>query len=234
MTEQLRADARQNRARLIAAATAAFAEKGADASLEDIARRAGVGIGTLYRHFPTRVDLLAEAFRAQVNTLCGSGHALLANMPPQDAFITWIDTLARYLVTKHGLADKLMEALGKDNEVIHACWMTMRDTTEDLLAGAQKAGTIRSDISGIDVMRLTHGIVVSSQRAPEEMGRLLSIMLDGLKPQAQPREGGRFLRGTRHTYHAPVLYGGHIPPRPPRGDGDAASPGRAGGSRRGC
>ena len=71
--EQLRADARQNHARLIAAATAAFAERGADAPLEDIARRAGLGIGTLYRHFPTRTDLQAAVFRSQVGAVCGEG-----------------------------------------------------------------------------------------------------------------------------------------------------------------
>src|ERR1700677_846491 len=87
--EQQRADARQNRVRLIAAATQAFAEKGADAPLEDIARRAGVGIGTLYRHFPTRLDLQAAVFRNQVVSVCGGGQALLADTPPGPAFIGW-------------------------------------------------------------------------------------------------------------------------------------------------
>ena len=83
---QLRADARENRARLITAATAAFAEKGADAPLEDIARRAGVGIGTLYRHFPTRLDLQAAVFRSQVSTVCGKGEELAGTVPPAEAF----------------------------------------------------------------------------------------------------------------------------------------------------
>src|SRR5271155_3009701 len=84
--EQLRADARQNRARLIIAATEAFAEKGADAPLEDVARRAGVGIGTLYRHFPSRLDLQAAVFRTQVRVVCEQGDALLATDAPQQAF----------------------------------------------------------------------------------------------------------------------------------------------------
>src|SRR5246127_4781218 len=92
--EQLRADARQNRARLISAATAAFAEKGADAPLEDVARRAGVGIGTLYRHFPTRLDLQAAVFRSQVGAVCGEGDALLETAPPGQAFAGWIRALA--------------------------------------------------------------------------------------------------------------------------------------------
>src|SRR6201982_1677670 len=91
--EQLRADARQNRTRLISAATAAFAEKGADAPLEDIARRAGVGIGTLYRHFPSRLDLQAAVFRSQVGAVCGEGDALLETAPPGQAFAGWIRAL---------------------------------------------------------------------------------------------------------------------------------------------
>src|ERR1700745_3192384 len=83
--EQLRADARQNHARLIAAATAAFAEKGADAPLEDVARRAGVGIGTLYRHFPTRLDLQAAVFRSQGGAVCGEAAKLLETAPPGGA-----------------------------------------------------------------------------------------------------------------------------------------------------
>src|ERR1700745_1738913 len=101
--EQLRADARQNRTRLISAATAAFAEKGADAPLEDIARRAGVGIGTLYRHFPSRLDLQAAVFRTQVGAVCEKGDELLGAVPPGQALAAWIRALAAYLVTKRGL-----------------------------------------------------------------------------------------------------------------------------------
>src|ERR1700744_3153429 len=94
---KLRADARLNRVRLIAAATEAFAEKGAGAPLEDIARRAGVGIGTLYRHFPTRLDLQAAVFRSQVGTVCGQGDELLNTAPPGQALDAWIHSLAGYL-----------------------------------------------------------------------------------------------------------------------------------------
>src|SRR5256886_4976703 len=88
--EQLRADARQNHARLITAATAAFAERGADAPLEDIARRAGVGIGTLYRHFPTRLDLQAAVFRSPVGAACGAGGTPGATVSPAAAFAGWL------------------------------------------------------------------------------------------------------------------------------------------------
>ncbi len=179
--EQLRADARQNRARLIAAATEAFAEKGADAALEDIARRAGVGIGTLYRHFPTRLDLQAAVFRSQVGTVCGQGDALLATGPPEAAFAAWIRSLAAYLVTKRGLSHALIEAVGVESELISSCWVAMRETTERLLANGQQAGAIRADVTATDVMRLVHGVTLSTEKAPERADMLLSVLLDGLR-----------------------------------------------------
>jgi AcrR family transcriptional regulator len=180
--EQLRADARQNHARLIGAATAAFAERGADAPLEDIARRAGVGIGTLYRHFPTRTDLQAAVFRSQVIAVCDRGDALLAEqVAPGEAFGAWMRSLAGYLVTKRGLSHALIEAVGIESELISSCWMAMRQTTERLLANAQEAGVIRPDVDATDVMRLVHGVTVSTEKAPERSDMLLSIMLDGLR-----------------------------------------------------
>ena len=185
--EQLRADARQNHARLISAATAAFAEKGADAPLEDIARRAGVGIGTLYRHFPGRLDLQAAVFRTQVRTVCEQGDALLATDAPQQAFAAWVRVLAGYLVTKRGLSRALIDAVGVESELITSCWMTMRETTERLLESAQRAGVIRPDVTAVDVMRLIHGVAVSSEKDPSRTDLLLSVMLDGLA--ANPERG---------------------------------------------
>jgi AcrR family transcriptional regulator len=179
--ETLRADARQNHARLIAAATAAFADKGADAPLEDIARRAGVGIGTLYRHFPTRLDLQAAVFRTQVGAMCDEGDALAATATPEQAFTAWMRSLNAYLVTKRGLSRALIEAVGVESKLISSCWMTMRETTERLLASGQEAGVIRSDVSATDVMRLVHGVAVSTERAPDRADALLSVILDGLR-----------------------------------------------------
>jgi len=183
--EQQRADARQNRARLISAATAAFAEKGADAPLEDIARRAGVGIGTLYRHFPSRLDLQAAVFRTQVRDVCAQGDALLAADAPQQAFAAWARALTGYLVTKRGLSRALIDAVGVESELITSCWMTMRDTTERLLESAQRAGVIRPDVTAVDVMRLLHGVAVSSEKDPSRTDLLLSVMLDGLAAAGQ-------------------------------------------------
>jgi len=178
--QQQRADARQNRARLISAATAAFTEKGADAPLEDIARRAGVGIGTLYRHFPGRLDLQAAVFRNQVQVICEQGDALPQTDSPGPAFAAWVRALAGYLVTKRGLSRALIDAVGVESELITSCWMAMRETTERLLANAQRAGVIRDDVTAVDVMRLVHGVAVSSEKEPGRTDLLLSVTLDGL------------------------------------------------------
>jgi AcrR family transcriptional regulator len=187
--DQLRADARQNRARLISAATEAFAEKGADAPLEDIARRAGVGIGTLYRHFPTRLDLQAAVFRTQVGTVCSEGEVMAETSSPETAFAAWLRVLAKYLVTKRGLSRALIDAVGVESELISSCWMAMRETAERLLANAQQAGVVRPDVTASDVMRLVHGVAVSTEKEPGRADLLMSVMLDGLTTHSS---GGRF------------------------------------------
>jgi AcrR family transcriptional regulator len=184
---KMRADARRSRAKLLDAATVAFAENGADAPLDDIARRAGVGIGTLYRHFPTRLDLQAAVYRSQVQSVCATADELIATATPEQAFAGWIRALAGYLVTKRGLSGSLIAGLGKDSELMSGCWMAMRDAAERLLNHAQLAGVLRSDITPHDVLRLVHGIVVSTEQAPEDTDRLLSIMLDGLRPRDEAK-----------------------------------------------
>ena len=176
-----RADAGRNRECVLAAAREAFAERGESTALEEIARRAGVGIGTLYRHFPTRVDLQAAVFRNQVGTVCGEADALLETASPEQAFTAWVQSLNAYLVTKRGLSKALIEAVGVESELISSCWVAMRQTTERLLAAAQQAGVIRPDVDATDVMRLVHGVSVSSERAPERADMLMSVMLDGLR-----------------------------------------------------
>jgi AcrR family transcriptional regulator len=178
--EHMRADARQNRARLVAAATEAFAERGADAPLEDIARRAGVGIGTLYRHVPTRLDLQAAVFRSQVDAVCGEADALLSGPTSEQAFVGWMHALAGYLASKRGLSKALIDGLGMESELMRSCSLTMRDATDRLLKRAQDAGVIRPDVDAMDVMRLVHGVAVAGEKAPDQVSRLLGFMLDGL------------------------------------------------------
>src|SRR5487761_883471 len=121
----MRADARRNRERLLTAATAAFAENGADAPLEDIARRAGVGIGTLYRHFPTRVDLQAAVYRSQVETVCAAADEYMISSTPDQALSGWLRAMVAYLATKRGLSRALVDSLGKDSQLITSCWGAM-------------------------------------------------------------------------------------------------------------
>lgn len=185
-TEQdvkMRADARRSRAKLLDAATAAFAASGADAPLDDIARRAGVGIGTLYRHFPTRLDLQAAVFRSQVQSVCATADELIETAAPEQAFAGWVRAMAGYLVTKRGLSSSLIAGLGKDSELMSGCWMAMRDAAERLLIHAQQAGALRSDITPHDVLRLVHGIVIATEQAPQDTDRLMSLMFEGLRPR---------------------------------------------------
>jgi AcrR family transcriptional regulator len=184
---RMRADARRSRAKLLAAATAAFAENGAEAPLEDIARRAGVGIGTLYRHFPTRTDLQASVFRSQVDAVCSTADELIGTVTPEQAFAGSLHAIASYLVTKHGLARALIDNLGKDSELISVCSLRMRDTLGRLLSQAQDAGAIREDISAQDVLRMIHGVVMATEQSPADTDRLLGILLDGLRVPANPR-----------------------------------------------
>src|ERR1700759_2707307 len=116
---RMRADARRSRAKLLQAATVAFAENGPDAPLEDIARRAGVGIGTLYRHFPARLDLQAAVFRSQVESVCAAADAYLtSNTPPDQALTGWLRAMVAYLVTKRGLSRVLVDGLGKESPLM--------------------------------------------------------------------------------------------------------------------
>jgi AcrR family transcriptional regulator len=180
----MRADARRNRERLLAAATTAFAENGADAPLEDIAKRAGVGIGTLYRHFPTRLALQEGVFRSQVESVCDRGRELAEAPSPGDAFAAWLGVLSGFLGTKRGLSSALIANFGKDSEVISSCGQSMRATAAQLLERAQQAGAVRSDITAMDVMRLMHGIGVAVEHSPGDADRLLSMMFDGMRARS--------------------------------------------------
>ena len=178
----MRADAQRNYTKLLDAASAAFLEHGADdVSLEEIARRAGVGIGTLYRHFPTRQALLEVVYRDQVELLEARAEELLKTEPPGDALADWLRALMKFSSTKHTLTSALLAGLGKDSELISVCSMRMRDSIDRLLENAQLAGAMRTDVTAHDVLRLVHGIVMATEQSPQDTDRLLGMMLDGLR-----------------------------------------------------
>ena len=177
----MRADARRSHDRLLAAATAAFAENGAGAPLEDIARRARVGIGTLYRHFPPGSTCRRPCSGPRSARFARRARNWPGSPSAGEAFAGWLRVLASYLVTKRGLAHALIAARGQNSEVISTCSQTMRDTAGRLLERAQQAGAVRQDLTPMDVMMLVHGVVVATERTPDQADRLLSLTLDGLR-----------------------------------------------------
>jgi AcrR family transcriptional regulator len=179
----LRADARRNRERLVAVAREAFAEHGIEASLDDIARRAAVGPGTLYRHFPTREALLAEVYRGDVEALTAQADELAERYPAGEALFAWLRLHLDYVKGKRGTGAAIKAMLAADSEMLEWCRETMRSAAGRLVARAQEAGAIRDDIGAVDVLKLVHGIGYASESAPDQADRLLAVVLDGLRPQ---------------------------------------------------
>lgn len=180
----MRADARRNVERLVSAASAAFAEHGVEVCLEEIARRAGVGIGTLYRHFPTRQALVEAVYHDQIEALFAEARNLLGSPSPEDALATWLRAVVRHGIMKRGLAEFLQTVMREKGSELTWCRDTMRDAGAPLLARAQQAGAVRPDVDIDDVLRLAHAIAVVADQAPDGVDltdRLLSIMLVGLR-----------------------------------------------------
>src|SRR5215831_1808539 len=177
-----RADARRNYERLLTAATASFAEHGADdVSLEEIARRAGVGIGTLYRHFPTRQALLEAVYRDQVEALRARADELLGSVPPAEALALWLRDLLDFSRTKRMLTSALLTTLNKDSELMSSCSGIVRGAATDVLSRGQQAGVVRPDADPADLMRLVHAISMTTEWAGgdhEQADRLLALVLD--------------------------------------------------------
>ncbi|RKR92577.1 TetR family transcriptional regulator [Micromonospora pisi] len=174
-----RADARRNYEKLVAAARTAFGEEGVSASLEDIARRAEVGIGTLYRHFPTRRELFEAVYIDEVEAVSRSA-ADLSGEPPWEALVGWLRRLVDYIGTKRALAEELIH----DSEIFRRCRDEVYAAGQPLLERAQTAGVVRSDTNIDDVMRLVSGITLVKVTEPAQLERVLNLALDGLRPQA--------------------------------------------------
>jgi AcrR family transcriptional regulator len=174
-----RADARRNYDQLIAAAREAFTERDRSASLEDIARRAGVGIGTLYRHFPTRGDLIEAVYVEEVETLCRAADDL-RDAEPWDALVGWLHGFVAYVATKQALAEELFAA-DRDAEVFKSCRVAFYGAGEPLLKRAQDAGAVRPDVSVDEVLQMVGGIAKIQGADPAGIDRILSVALDGLR-----------------------------------------------------
>ena len=177
-----RADSLRNRERLIAAAKAAFTEIGADAPLDAIARRAGVGIGTLYRRFPDRAALLAAVYRREVEQLTSSAERLLAEKAPAAALEAWLNQLVDYMATKRVVAPALQAAPGGGSQLT-ATGPALYDALAKLTRSAIERGEIRSDVEPDDVFRLMAGVSFGYERPDWEASarRLISVLMAGLR-----------------------------------------------------
>jgi AcrR family transcriptional regulator len=183
-----RADARRNRERILEAARAAFRARGPDASLEEIARGAGVGIGTLYRHFPNRHALVDAVFRESADALCAQAETLHASAEPREAFVSWLRASLDHAMTYRGLAASLMTTELGDETAAAACGdqtacRQLRATSEMQVAYAKEAGVLRADVEPDDVVRLVNAIALSTEddpKAAEVADRLFALLIDGL------------------------------------------------------
>jgi len=209
----LRADARRNYERLIRAADAQFTEHGADASLEDIARRAAVGIGTLYRHFPTRDDLIAQVLYQSTAVVVARGDALLDAASPAGALAQWLRELVTYVTTYRGLTAALASSyVGSGTQLCSNC-DRIAEAGGALLARAQAAGEIRRDADIREVILTAHSAawIAEQTKDPAAANRLLGILFDGLRtvrrarrtpPARRPRSGRPAARATARARSA--------------------------------
>ncbi|MFG3619327.1 TetR/AcrR family transcriptional regulator [Nocardia sp. NPDC047654] len=184
-TRPLRADARRNRDRLLEVAVRAFSHEGPEVTLEAIAREAGVGIGTLYRHFPTREALIDAAYRNELARLCDSVDDLLTALPPDQALRTWMDRFVDYMTAKRGMGDALRALIASGGNPFSESRDRLTAAVTTLLRAGASAGTLRSDVAPDDVLVGLSGVSLATENAErrEQAGRLLDLLVDGLRPR---------------------------------------------------
>ncbi|MBT2389270.1 TetR/AcrR family transcriptional regulator [Streptomyces sp. ISL-1] len=178
-----RKDARRNRQTLLDAAAAVFVTSGVEAPVRDIAAKADVGMGTIYRHFPTRADLVIAVYRHQVDACAEAGPALLATSPtPHAALGRWIDLFVDFLVTKHGLAAAL-QTDNADFETLHAYFLDrLLPVCTQLLDAAAASGEIRSDLNAYQLMRGVGNLCIGADSDPRyDARRLVELLVAGLR-----------------------------------------------------
>ncbi|GLF94283.1 TetR/AcrR family transcriptional regulator [Streptomyces yaizuensis] len=181
----MRADARRNYERLLAEARTVFAERGTDASLEEIARRSGVGIGTLYRHFPNRQAIMNAVFREAAETLLDHSRELAYAERPCAALMEWLRALITHASEYRGIARALMSASRDASSALSPCCVPLYEAGDRLLARAREAGAVRDEVSTGDLMQLTNAIALAAEQNPDDPAlpdRLLNLTLRGLGP----------------------------------------------------
>lgn len=179
----MRADARRNYERLVAAARDVFNQQGGDASMDAIAKEAGVGVGTLYRHFPKRIDVVEAVYKTDVDGLQVTAQEVVATLEPWPALVAWLEAFVQYASTKRNFLTELHEAFEKSPELRVESRDRIVGALSTVLDRAQQAGVVRNDIDGPDLMQLLGSMCMSVTLTKDQSKRLLLMILDGLRPQ---------------------------------------------------
>jgi AcrR family transcriptional regulator len=177
-----RADAQRNEQTLLDAAAAVFVTSGVEAPVRDIAAKAGVGLGTIYRHFPTRADLIVAVYRHQAEACAEAGPTLLASgIAPHVALARWIDHFVDFLVTKHGLA-AVLQPDNPEYATLHAYIIDrLVPACAQLLDAAAESGEIRSDVDGLELLRGIGNLCIGSGDSNYDARRMVELVLAGLR-----------------------------------------------------
>ncbi len=179
-----RTDAQRNRQRILEVAKQAFTRSGANTSLDDIAKQAGVGAGTLYRHFPTRDELLVAVYRTEVERLAAAERKFAQAMPPVEALRAWMLLFVDYIATKQIIAPALNALVGDSSKVFEASYAQVQEAIRALAKRAIKSGDIRKDLDPIDLLRALIGVsnVASGPDWQQSARRLVDILITGSRP----------------------------------------------------
>ena len=176
-----RADACRNRERLVEAARAVFASRGSSTTVEEIARAADVGVGTLYRHFPRRIDLVEAVYREDVQGLVTLAAELSASAGAWEALVEWLEGFVRYAQAKRTFLTELHEAFEKSPDLALQSRERIADAVGAVLSRAQAAGAARTDLDQYDLMQLVGGMCIARNGTLEQNQRLLTFLLDGIR-----------------------------------------------------
>ncbi|MFD0730259.1 TetR/AcrR family transcriptional regulator [Planotetraspora mira] len=180
MSRPMRADARRNYDRLLEQARELFGQDGPDAPMEEVARRAGVGIGTLYRHFPTRQALQEAVYRDQIEILAAEAEELASHPDQGEALVTWLHSTLAHSVAKRGLNTALVATLGPESELFATCREMLYRAAGLLLGRAQEVGAVREDLEVAELFKVIHALSVATERSPELADRMITLFIEGL------------------------------------------------------
>jgi AcrR family transcriptional regulator len=213
----LRADAERNRKRLLDAAAEVFAEQGLEASTAEIARRAGVGHGTVFRRFPTKDDLVAAIVVDRLGEITEGARGLLAGAPPEGAVLAFMSELARMNVRDRGLVEAVNGTRALADPGVHEAHGALMDVLEELLKADREAGLIREDLGAFDVMALSKAVASACEPgiAPTGWKRYLAVVAAGIRPSDEKLPGRAPTRAQLDRMLAELSRDGCAPPRSP-------------------